>query len=88
MTICPTCEEAPRTFRGALRAETLPLVCAQNATLRARVAELETAIGVMVPTIIRSFLDTLAPDDAGDRHVAEATLARVERAMATRTSQD
>ena len=32
--ICPTCEEAPRTFRGDLRVATLVEVLRQNARLR------------------------------------------------------
>ncbi len=50
-----------------------------------RVAELEEAIGVMVPTIIRSFL-AMIPEGAAhnvDREAAQNTLARVERAMSS-----
>lgn len=37
--ICPTCEEAPRTLRGELRAATLPLVIENNNKLRALLRE-------------------------------------------------
>ena len=52
--------------------------------LSGRVRELEEAIGVMVPTIIRAFLSDCAPGANVDREAAEATLARVERAMLRR----
>lgn len=53
--------------------------------LQARVAELESAIGVMVPTIIRAFLEGLGPDAGVDRTAGEATLARINAAMSKRT---
>lgn len=55
---------------------------ARIGVLKRRVYELETAIGVMVPTIIRGFIDGLAPDADVDRRGAEAALKRVNAAMA------
>lgn len=50
----------------------------------ARVAELEEAIGVAVPVILKCFLEECEPDDAISFHVASGALARIEAAMAKR----
>ena len=89
---CGSREPHDRVYRScisALQADIVRLQVAkatQAAELKARVAELEAAIGVMVPTIIRAFLADLAPDAATDREGAEATLDRIERAMQRRTT--
>ncbi len=52
--------------------------------LRARVRELEDAIGVCVPTVLRCFIKTA--ESSLDRDVATKTLARIDAAMARRLS--
>lgn len=50
-------------------------------SMQARINELEAAIGVMVPTIIRAFIELRPPDATVDHEVATKVLARVEAAM-------
>lgn len=76
---CTTCGKEP-SFDCRMH-----YVAERNA-LRARIVELEKAIGVMVPTIIRAFIDGLEPDADVDRKGAEAVLARVTAAMANKAA--
>lgn len=58
--------------------------------LKARVLELETAIGVSAPTVCKAFLAMIPAGAAHDidRNFAKAVLERLEKAMARRNDQD
>ncbi|MBX3205144.1 MAG: hypothetical protein KF764_08740 [Labilithrix sp.] len=68
--ICPTCEEAPRTFRGVLRVATLAIVIEDNNRLR-------TALRRAVELLRRH------GDGTGDGREASALAAVLDRKEAT-----
>lgn len=69
-------------------AERICVAMNEHESLKARVAELESAIGIAVPTACRALLEMLPPEATIDRDFATAVLARLEKAMAKKPAAD